>query len=275
MQLQRGFGVTLAIALALAACSGDDDRVRRRDCDAVLAHLVVLEKGESDQPMCKYHPDCDGERADRYVRACTDVLTRAQADCYLRATTLDDADDCLRRDMFDDAIRTGQRAGSKSSGRGRSGGDDPWFGGGGSPTSQMRRIRDAACACKDKDCSDAVQRRMEDWGRDNASANPAPDDEVMKLAMEASECMVKVMSGTSGGTGMPDCDEYVKLVDELMLCDDYPYSAREATRESLESLRQSWGDPTYMSDSVKASTNDSCKMMADSTRQAMQAMGCP
>jgi hypothetical protein len=276
MQLQRGFGVMLA--LALAACGGGEERVRRRDCEAVLAHLVVLEKGESDQPMCKYHPDCDGERADRFARSCTKVLTRDQADCYLVATTLDEADDCLRRDMFDDSLRTGRRAGSKASGKG---GDDPWFGGGGgSPLSQLRRMRDDACACKDATCANEVQQRFTDWAAgpgSTLSGTAKPDEEVMELAMEASECMVKAMSMTSydagtGSTGMAACDEYVTLVDRLQLCDAYPYSSRVAAKDALEAMRASWS--SYMSDYLKESTNDSCKMLVDSTRQTMQQMGC-
>jgi hypothetical protein len=273
------------VVVTLAACGGDESRVRRRECDAVLAHLVVLERGEVDQPMCKYHPDCDGERADRYVKSCSKVLTRTQADCYLRATTLDGADECLPRHDFDDAIRTGQR-----SDRARDpGDDDPWYGRGSDRSSlgQMRAIRDDACACKDYACAERMQKRFEEWARDNATTSTKPDDDLMKLAMEASECMSRAMSGGYGGglgygyydaapaSGMPACDEYAALVDRIMLCDAYPQSARDAMRDGIEAMRAAWGDPAYMSSSTRDSTNESCRMMVDATKQAMQSMGCP
>lgn len=299
---------SVAVALVLlSACGGGEDRARGRDCEAVLAHLVVLEKGELDQPMCKYHPSCDGERADRYDRTCPKVLTRKQASCYLRATNVDDADDCLDRDSFDDAIRTGRR--SKRGG----GGDDPWTGSGSKTMlGQMEDLRDDACACKDKACADAVQKDFEEWARRNASAttstDPAITERITKLAMEFTECTIKVTTdsygygggygygygypdagvpdantyykdpfnfrGGAGSTGMPACDEYFELIDDLTSCSAYPASARDAMRDAADQMRKGWGDPSAMSDYMKQSTNDTCRAMVDSTRQYMRDLGC-
>lgn len=277
--------VVVISLVALVACSSEGGRVRKRECEAVLAHLTALERGETDQPMCKYHADCAGDEAAKFERNCTRVLTAAQADCYLLSTSLDDADDCLRRDVFDDELRTGHRAGGKGK---TSSPDDPWSGSNDhSPLGEMRRIKDQACACKDKACADAVQERFMAWARDNASTSN--DDQLSKLAMEASECMVKAMTDSNGtynyygsydaapagATGMAACDEYIGLVDRLSYCSAYPQSSRDAIRDSIEAMRKGWGDPAYMSDYMRESTNESCRMMVESMRQTMSSLGCP
>jgi hypothetical protein len=99
------------VVASLAACTGDDGGVSRAECEAVIAHLVVLERadGLADGPMCKYHSSCDGRARRQFLDMCPRVLTSREARCYQRATTTRSADDCLPRELLDVRIATGER----------------------------------------------------------------------------------------------------------------------------------------------------------------------
>ena len=100
----------LALLATLGACDdGPGDRPARHDCEAVLAHLLVLEDG-ADLTMCKYHPSCDGSERKRFMAMCPKVLTRREARCYQRATSLAHADLCLPRADLDARIQGGGAA---------------------------------------------------------------------------------------------------------------------------------------------------------------------
>jgi hypothetical protein len=107
--------VVLALAAIAAGCDAEaSDRPSRHDCEAVLAHLIVLEQPAVDpwgapvETLCKYHPSCDGSERKRFMAMCPRVLSRRELRCYQRATSLAHADQCLPRAELDRRVQTGE-----------------------------------------------------------------------------------------------------------------------------------------------------------------------
>jgi hypothetical protein len=96
----------------------------------------------------------------------------------------------------------------------------------------------------------------------------APEAKALKAAaaVDAGKAVV--------GTGMPDCDALIETYAALAKCEKMPKESRDAMTQSQDSLRQTWGDPSKMSDDVKKSTNDGCKQTVESLAPTRSATGC-
>lgn len=278
------------VAFALAACGGGDG-LSRADCDAVLAHLVVLESagGESWGPMCKYHASCDGSDAPRWAAACPRAISRDEATCLQRATSLPAADGCVLRDELDARIQAGDRGGGGFPGRAVA--DDT----SGGALGELVALRDDACRCHDTACaSTMLDRYAEQARRYNDVDDRHLRDRAMGLIEAAAKCLVAAntppdagpppyrdpwqpdagVAVLPGSTGLPHCDQYIAALEAYAACSAIPEDARASIRETVEYVRKSWVDLASMPDSVRAATDDSCAQSIDGIRSAITSLGC-
>jgi len=102
---------TVALVVVAACGGGGDDRPSRHECEAALAHLIVLEAPGGT--LCKYHPACDGTQRRRFVDECPRVMSQRELRCYQRATSLELADICLPRAVLDARIQGGGGTGPR------------------------------------------------------------------------------------------------------------------------------------------------------------------
>lgn len=186
-----------AALLALAACDGAKASVSARDCEDVLAHLIVLER-DSTPVMCRYHPDCGGDDEDAFLATCPKVLARRELRCYQRATTVTAADACLDRVAFAERIETGEvEDGAEVSGRAWRG-FDPLAAK--SPIeramAQLGDLRDDACACHDAGCAATIEARfrtlVERWSAvfdDKMEPDEAQKAEGERISRQYFDCL--------------------------------------------------------------------------------------
>jgi hypothetical protein len=302
--------VVLAL-VALGACGeGGEEELSRQECEAVAAHLVVLEKleGAEGGPMCKYHRFCDGADRRVFLQTCPRVMSRKQAHCYQRATSLAGADDCMPRLELDARVQAAGR------GDGYGYGGSTFLGTTGGSRPQDRALRDLtalredACRCRDDACATQIENRFQDLAHRFGDFDHVPGlrDRAQRLAEEAMKCLVNAMvppdagapqvfvdpwapvdagptayrdpwapdAGAAGSTGMPSCDQYLAAMEAYAACAQFPPSSRDSVRDSIESLRKGWADYANQPASARQAADDACRQAVDSVRQSAVAMGC-
>jgi hypothetical protein len=88
----------------------------------------------------------------------------------------------------------------------------------------------------------------------------------------------QVTSCASGGaavlTGIPMCDEYVRLMQSYLRCDKVPQAARDAAKQGLDAMTEAWGQMSGMPDDAKQAANEACQQAGDALKQGAAAMGC-
>jgi hypothetical protein len=232
---------TVVLLVALAGCADDtSDRPTRHDCEAVLAHLIVLETpavdswGSPVKTLCKYHPSCDGSERKRFMQMCPKVLSRRELRCYQRATSLTLADACLPRTELDERIMTGEGGGG---GRGYGGGGrgPAWLGLGG--------------------------------GGGRAPEVKPPDDLVFAFPDDG-------FGKPPSVSGIPECDEYIALMERYVMCDQIPHSMRDSTRDSIRDMTEAWKSMAGMDAETRRMAGDACRQAVTSIRDAASSMGC-
>ena len=183
----------LALVLVLGACDGARLQPTADDCQAVLAHLVVLE-ADSTPVMCKYHPNCSGEDDDHFLSACPKVLTRQEQLCYQHATTIVEADACLEREVLAKRIDTGEV--EELITYGATGWDDGLyldFSPEARALAELRTFRDDACQCGDRTCADRVSDRlrtlMERWEKVGDRASKSIEREGQRVFGQYERCL--------------------------------------------------------------------------------------
>lgn len=141
---------------------------------------------------------------------------------------------------------------------------------------RARALRDATCACQDVACLDRTERDLAAF-QAGYDASDAPDDEhrgVTAALAERTACVRKVRIAAAPKTGVPECDEYVVLVQWYMTCDKIPQAARDGMDQGLDAMRQAWSDAANMSDSMREAMGEGCRSAVDALGQAAMAMGC-
>lgn len=150
----------------------------------------------------------------------------------------------------------------------------------------LRTLRDDACACKDPRCSYRVLAELfayTDERKDmrDTQASVQLVDELEKCLDTASRAEPIALVAVDAGarrppayTGMPACDEYLDLVERYLECDQFPQAAKDSTRQATDQMRQAWRDMANMPPDVRRTAEDACKQATDAMRQAGQAMGC-
>lgn len=235
-------GWTVALLLVLAAC-GDEasDRPSRHDCEAVLAHLIVLETPAVDpwglpvKTMCKYHPACDGSERKRFMEMCPKVLSRRELRCYQRATSLALADACLPRSELDERIMTGASGGGRG-GNSYGGRGPAWLGMGG--------------------------------GGRRGPEPPIRIESIDDLLLGGADTPPSI-------SGIPECDEYIAVMEKYVMCDQIPSSMRDSTRDSIREMADAWRSMAGMDDETRRMAGDACRQAVTSIRSAADSMGCP
>jgi hypothetical protein len=146
----------------------------------------------------------------------------------------------------------------------------------------LRDVRDHACACQDPACSYRVLGELlaySDGHKDlrDSKASVALADELSRC-LDAAARAAPLARPDAGAppsfTGMPACDEYVRLVESYLDCDQFPQAARDSTRQATDQMRQAWRDMSRMPPDVRRTADDACRQASDAMRQAGQAMGC-
>ena len=94
----------------------------------------------------------------------------------------------------------------------------------------------------------------------------------------ASDAMVRRVSrDASVATGIPACDRYLAAMEKYMQCPAIPQAAKDASRQGIDQMKQSWQmlrDPSVPPE-AKQAANDACLQAVDALKQAGAAMGCP
>jgi hypothetical protein len=301
-----GIAVAWLAACGEAGAAGPDPA----ECEAVLTHLVVLEgaKDGSDGPLCKYHPRCGNapEEAEKFVKQCPRVLSRVEAGCYLRATSLTEVDACLIRSELDDRIQRGKRGPAAAELEAPA-----WLGEGGGTLGDrvLRRVEGharQACGCRDAACARQVRDRFTAWAASIDEEDPeiAPRQRDIEAAVEQMfECVRDIerfdppdaavagpatlygpdaggynpYGGSSLGPyiGIWECDTYRDSLEVLLKCSSMPTYMQDELTSGYRSFKASLGDPTTMSYSARQATAEQCVSMQQSLRSTASTMGCP
>jgi hypothetical protein len=81
---------------------------------------------------------------------------------------------------------------------------------------------------------------------------------------------------TAADTGIAECDAYAAAYDKFAACDKVPAATKDASKTSIEQMRQSWAslkDPATPEASKKAAA-DACKTATSALQQSAKALGC-
>ncbi len=208
-------GAVIAALATVAACGKPAPQgVTRADCEHVLAHLVVLEKDEATRPISKYHPS-GGDGKEAFLGKCPKALSMKEVDCYLRATSLASADDCLHRTELDQRI--GGAVAKPGGGLG-----EPPRGRVDEAVAKLSALRDRTCACPDLACAEAVQRELEPLEREYADVKDDPALEARaKPVFEALvACHDRLEANQAPSTTSQAIDELRALRDRACACKD-------------------------------------------------------
>jgi len=185
----------IALALLVPACAVERAGPSRQDCEAVLAHLVVLESA-TIPVMCRFHAGCGGDEEDLFLQRCPAVLSRRELGCYQRATSIDAADACLARDALAARIDTGVVEARDHGDDAEGWHDDAWAWNR-SPEEQalagLRDLRDDACRCHDRACAERVEQRfmtlVEHWESRHGKPSESLEREGERIYSLYSDCL--------------------------------------------------------------------------------------
>jgi outer membrane murein-binding lipoprotein Lpp len=71
-------------------------------------------------------------------------------------------------------------------------------------------------------------------------------------------------------TGVPECDEYIKLAEKYFACDKV--AKDDPNRAGFADMKKMWA--AGIPDSAKQASTDSCKASIKSTTESAKALGC-
>lgn len=86
------------------------------------------------------------------------------------------------------------------------------------------------------------------------------------------------LAGGGGGAslaGMPSCDRYVQAMERYLTCDKIPQETRDAARQGIDALVESWRNASQIPADAKAQMDDACKSAVEALQQGANALGCP
>jgi hypothetical protein len=212
---RTGAVIAALATAALAGCSKPAaEGVTRADCEHVLAHLVVLEKDEAARPISKYHPS-GGDGKEAFLGKCPKALSVKEVDCYLRATSLASADDCLHRTELD------QRIGGAVAKPGGAPGEPPRARLD-EAIAKLSALRDRTCACKDLACAEAVQQELEplELAYADVKDDPALEARARPVFEALVACHDRLEAAQAPSRSSQAIDELRTLRDRACACKD-------------------------------------------------------
>lgn len=146
---------------------------------------------------------------------------------------------------------------------------------------QARALATIKSQCQSLDSAtrgDALAGVDHDWkswsklkGKKKKAQALACAEQVTTLQSDVSMC---VASSSWSASGIPWCDEYIRMVERYMRCDKIPQQARDGVKQGIDAMKQSWGDFTNLPEEAKRATDDACKQAVDALKQGATAMGC-
>lgn len=161
---------------------------------------------------------------------------------------------------------------------------------------KMTELKDRACACADRACTDQVTQDMMAWSKD-VDQKMKPSAEVMKklseIGQEMTACLAKVITPSAAGTppddpmppesgssddakpaaggsmaSIPACADFKRQIDRLDGCRQYPKSGVQSLREAYEQMEKNWESMRSQASSRDA-VRTMCQSTADSLRKAI------
>jgi hypothetical protein len=113
-------------------------------------------------------------------------------------------------------------------------------------------------------------------------AAPAPTTEAAKPEekkpeeIKPADPVADPAAAPAGDSGIAECDAYTQTFEKYVACDKVPAQAKDASKQSLEAMKQGWAqfkDPNVPAEAKKAAA-DACKQGEDALKQSAQALGC-
>lgn len=81
----------------------------------------------------------------------------------------------------------------------------------------------------------------------------------------------------AASTGVAECDSYLKTLEKYMNCDKVPQAARDAQKQSAQTMRASWNWNSLPEASRKAAQDaakSGCASGESALKQSAKAIGC-
>jgi hypothetical protein len=124
-----------------------------------------------------------------------------------------------------------------------------------------------ATGCKKKE--EEAMKPTETEAAKPAEPAPAPEAKPAEPAPAGD-------TAAAGESGIPSCDAYLKTFEKYMACDKVPQQAKDASKQGIDAMKQSWAqfkDPNVPAEAKKAA-GDACTQGEDAIKQSAQALGC-
>jgi hypothetical protein len=176
----------------------------------------------------------------------------------------------------------------------------------GDEVGMLDKMEDAMCACKDAACADRVQHEYKAFWKheeDKYSGDKRPTDQIMKIAEHLVMCEMSARdasdttahhgtgldhtggdwhpapppggdSSGAGATGVATCDQYLREVDKIMRCDKVPQATKDAIKQGVDAMMQSFANMSDAPEEAKRAAADACTQARDAIDQAGSALGC-
>jgi hypothetical protein len=137
---------------------------------------------------------------------------------------------------------------------------------------------DAAGDARGEHLADA-RGKLGGWKKLRGKARKAASDACSKDADALTSSLVQqgCLPGAGGvGTGVPECDAYVAILQRYAQCGALPVEAKQSLQQAVIQMADAWKglrDPGVAPEARKAAA-DACKQASDALRQAAVAQGC-
>ena len=99
-----------------------------------------------------------------------------------------------------------------------------------------------------------------------------PADPAVKPDDTAKPADPATPTDTAASTGMPECDEYLKVVETYSKCDKLTPAAKDAAIKGRDASKSTWTGT--MTDDAKKTAAAGCKSTIETLKTSAQALGC-
>jgi hypothetical protein len=104
------------------------------------------------------------------------------------------------------------------------------------------------------------------------AAKPTDDKAAAPADKPADKPADPAAAPAAGGGDLPaSCGEYKAMIEKLASCDKMPQQARDALKQSYDTMSASWANAATLPPEAKDGMDKSCKAGADALKQAAAA----
>ncbi|MBN2716813.1 MAG: hypothetical protein JXX14_13260 [Deltaproteobacteria bacterium] len=79
---------------------------------------------------------------------------------------------------------------------------------------------------------------------------------------------------STGLTGIPSCDRYVRTFEKYIKCEMIPVASRNAAKENVDAMKRTWVNFKDLPEEGKKAAADGCTGATQALMQAAEAMNC-